>query len=99
MADYRKPIIHFEFTNEFGDHFIASSTLCDCDDIGDDIVNIGRQFNVFLKQVGYVMDNDYMLMESLTDAERDYLLDALWEFRRQRREKREERHERATVKL
>ena len=42
---------------------------------------IGEQLNTFLRQIGYIRNRDYMLMEDLTEEEHDALLDYLQDLR------------------
>ena len=52
----------------------AKSKLRIYDGINDDVLlEIGFEFNNFLRQVGYVRKEDYMLMEDLTEEEVEYL--------------------------
>lgn len=51
---------------------------------------IFSQFNIFLKQAGYVRPNDYILTDSLTEDEVEELKYHLSEYRRNKNETKEE---------
>ena len=51
---------------------------------------IFSQFNIFLKQAGYVRPNDYILPDSLTEDEREELEYRLLEYRRNKNNAKEE---------
>lgn len=46
-----------------------------------DLDVIGRQFNIFLNQCGYVRHNDNIFMEDITDEEYEAIADFLEELR------------------
>lgn len=80
--DESKIKIGFTHTDEFGNEYSASSVVevfASLDEKELDVM--GRQFNVFLKQIGYVRHNDNILMEDLTDEELEALYDYLQELR------------------
>lgn len=80
-----KLTIGFHLENEFGDKFSHESSLEVFTDLGDtDLSVIGEQFNVFLKQCGYVRRNDNIFMEDITDEEYDALADYLEELREEK---------------
>lgn len=54
------------------------------------IEEIFSQFNIFLKQAGYVRPNDYILTDSLTEDEREELECHLSEYRRNKNNMKEE---------
>ncbi|MEG1882296.1 MAG: hypothetical protein RR224_01075 [Clostridia bacterium] len=82
MQEDNKITVKFELTNEFGSHYIQESHFEVFHSLGDTELDcIGEQFNVFLKQIGYVRKNDYMLMEDLTEEEVEALADYLDEIR------------------
>ena len=74
--------IEFYLKTEFGDEFTQRSTVGVCDTAHSDICVLGEQFNSFLKQCGYPRENDYMLMEDLSERELDLLTDYLQELRK-----------------
>lgn len=45
------------------------------------LVEMGKAFNNFLRQCSFVRKNDYLFMESVTEEEYDWLLDALDSYR------------------
>ena len=54
------------------------------------IEEIFSQFNIFLKQAGYVRPNDYILTDSLTEDEREELEYHLSEYRMNKNNTKEE---------
>lgn len=67
MSDEKKVTIGFEMIDKNGCRHSARSCIRYFDEpILDDL---GEQFNTFLKQVGYIRDNDYLFMESVTEDE------------------------------
>lgn len=86
-----KLTIEFSLTDEFGNHYHASSCCGVYRDLFEtDLDVIGEQLNVFLKQCGYVRYHDRMLMEDLTDEEHDALSDYLLELRARKEQDRDE---------
>lgn len=83
MAENQNKLtIGFNFENEFGDKFSATTTAQVFNDLGEtDIDFIGDQLNIFLKQCGYARKNDHIFMEDLTEEEYDALLDYLYGLR------------------
>lgn len=78
-----KLTIGFDFENEFGDKFSATTTAQVFNDLGEtDIDFIGNQLNIFLKQCGYARKHDNIFMEDVTDEEWAALTDYLEELRR-----------------
>ena len=74
--------IGFYYENAYGSEYSSRSTINVYFDEGENELScIGEQFNAFLKMAGYVMPNDYILMESLTDDEYDELVAHLDEYR------------------
>lgn len=65
-----KVTVGFEYTNEFGDHYEAKSTFMPSsyEDRGE-LYDIGEEFNNFLRQMGFIRHNDYILMQDLTEEE------------------------------
>lgn len=75
--------IGFNYINECGEHFSASSEQTVYESLGDRTIDlIAEQFNCFLRQIGYYRPNDNILVEDLTDAEYDYLCEKLDEYRK-----------------
>jgi hypothetical protein len=65
-----------------GNTYDSSSTVEVFFDLGESELDvIGRQLNAFLKQSGYARNNDYILMEDLTEEEQDELICRLDEYR------------------
>ena len=65
-----------------GNTYDSSSTVEVFFDLGESELDIiGRQLNAFLKQSGYARNNDYILMEDLTEEEQDELIYRLDEYR------------------
>ncbi len=65
-----KVTIGFEYTNEFGDHYEAKSTFMPSDyEDGGELNDMGEAFNNFLRQMGFIRHNDYILMQDLTEDE------------------------------
>ena len=74
--------IKFEMTDEAGNNYISETTTEVFTDIGEtDLSVLGQQFNIFLKQCGYVRKNDYIFMEDVTEEEYDALADYLQSIR------------------
>lgn len=72
----------FGLVDEFGNTYKTVSKIDVTGYSGEDVLNkIGTQFNIFLKQSGYVRTGDYMLMEDLTEDELYKLSDYLEEIR------------------
>lgn len=80
--DNQKFRIKFELTDEFGNEYVNESRIDVCYECGDKEIDvIGEQFNVFLKQCGYVRKNDMIFMEDITEEEYDALAIYLDELR------------------
>ena len=74
--------IGFKFENEFGHKYSQASELEVFDELGENnLSTIGRQLNCFLKQCGFVRENDFILMESLSEDEAEALYDYLTDLR------------------
>lgn len=70
-------------TNAYDGKYIMKSQIPIYYEAGNTpIEEIFSQFNIFLKQVGYVRPNDYILTDSLTEDEREELEYHLSEYRR-----------------
>lgn len=70
--------IGFTFTDRFNNEYASSSCVEVFDSLGEtDLDVIGEQLNTFLSQIGYCRNGDCVLMEGLTEEERDALLDYL----------------------
>ena len=83
MAENQSKLtIGFNFENEFGDKFSATTTAEVFNDLGEtDIDFVGDQLNTFLKQCGYARKNDHIFMEDVTEEEMEFLYGCLAEFR------------------
>lgn len=83
--------IGFSYTDQFGNH---------CDTKIEKEVGYGihetsldalfKSFNTFLKQCGFVRENDYILTEDITEEEYDLLYTYLYKLRRRKDEKGED---------
>ena len=72
MGYNNKIKIEFRLINRFGNDYSASSETEVYDDCGHGELNIiGEKLNAFLRQVGYVMKGDFLLLEGLTEDEYD----------------------------
>jgi len=79
------------FTNAYDGKYIMKSQIPIYYEAGNTpIEEIFSQFNIFLKQAGYVRPNDYILTESLTEDEREELEYHLSEYRRNKNNTKEE---------
>lgn len=88
MEDGAKITIGFKYINEFKDRFEAESEFDVIEEVGDDeLTEIGRQFNTFLRQAGYIRHNDLMFMEDISEEEYDALQDFLDEYRAKNKER------------
>lgn len=89
-----KITISFNFTDEYKNVYSASSSMEPAYDFGETTLDcIGRQLIAFLRQITYPMQNDYLLMEDLTEDELWYLKDVLFDYRNKDKEKDEEKEE------
>lgn len=80
--DNQKFRIKFELTDEFGNDYVNESRVDVCRVCRErELDVIGEQLNVFLKQCGYVRDNDYIFMEDITEEEYEALAVYLDELR------------------
>ena len=80
--DNQKFRIKFELTDEFGNDYVNESRVDVCRVCGErELDVIVEQLNVFLKQCGYVRDNDYIFMEDITEEEYEALAVYLDELR------------------
>ncbi len=78
--------IGFHLVNEFNDRFSQESSVEVFHDLGETELDvIGKQFNIFLKQCGYVRYNDNIFMEDITDEEYEALADFLDELREEKK--------------
>ena len=86
IENQNRPTIGFNFENEFGDKFSSTTTvgLHSGQDFAD-IDLIGRQLNIFLRQCGYYRKNDCILMEDVTEEERETLANCLAELRKEKK--------------
>ena len=78
-------------TNAYDGKYIMKSQIPIYYEVGNTpIEEIFSQFNIFLKQAGYVRPNDYILTDSLTEDEREELEYHLSEYRMNKNETKEE---------
>lgn len=72
--------IGFTYVDEFGNTWSSESQESLSDEFGSlDI--IGRQFDTFLRQAGYIRNGDTVFMDSVTDEECEVLHTALENYR------------------
>lgn len=91
MEESAKIKIGFTYTDHFGSEYSASSFVEVFDSLGEtDLDVIGRQLNAFLIQIGYLRENDCMLMDDLTEDECDELHSYLMDLRERNNENDEE---------
>ena len=82
MAEEPRIELEFRLVDEFGNEFGAISNVEVFESLGEKSLEvIGRQFNTFLKQVGYPRKRDNIMMDDLTDDELDALCDYLYDMR------------------
>lgn len=80
--DNQKFRIKFELTDVYGNDYISESRVDVRYDYGErELDVIGAHLNVFLKQCGYVRNNDLIFMEDITEDEYDALAVYLEELR------------------
>lgn len=78
-------------TNAYDGEYILKSQIPIYYEAGNTpLEEIFSQFNIFLKQAGYVRPNDYILPDSLTEDEREELEYHLIEYRRNKNNAKEE---------
>ena len=86
MDKDNKLTIGFHLVHEFNDRFSQESSVEVFSDLGETELDvIGKQFNIFLKQCGYVRYNDNIFMEDITDEEYEALSDFLDELREEKK--------------
>lgn len=79
---YPNATIKFELIDENGFHYVAESTINILSDIEPSPLDIlGKQFATFLRQAGYSMEKQYLLMRSVDEEEYEYLENCLNEYR------------------
>lgn len=82
MEDNEKISIGFRFTDEFHNSFASDSTVGVFYEFGESkLTEIGRYFNLFLRQCGFYRENELMLMESLSEDEYDAVICFLDKYR------------------
>lgn len=87
MEERDKIEIGFTFTDLYGNTYSSTSLVEPFYDLGDsDEMIIGEKLNCFLKQCGYLRNNDMIYMESVTEEEVQYLDDCLCEYREKEEE-------------
>lgn len=86
MAD-NKLTISFHYENEFGDKFSATSSAETFSSLGEtDVDFIGEQLNNFLRQCGYIRNNNYIFMEDITEEEYEILAEYLDDIRQSKKQ-------------
>lgn len=86
-----KLTIGFNYENEFGDRYSATSTSEVFRSLGETEIDfIGEQLNHFLRQCGYFRKNNIIFMEDVTEEEYEALADCLNELRRSKESGRDE---------
>lgn len=90
MADDAKRVtIGFELVDKNGYRYSARSSFKYFE---EPVINeLGEMFNTFLKQAGYIRNNDYIFMEDVTEEERDAIADFLSDFRAAKERRENER--------
>ena len=74
--------IGFHLIDENANEFSQKSSMEVFTDLGDSALDtIGRQFNNFLRQCGYIRPNENIFMEDITDQEYEALADFLQDYR------------------
>lgn len=82
-----KITIGFRLEDEHGGRYTQNSTFEVFTELGEtNLEAIGRQLNCFLKQCGYVRENDLIFMEDITEDEYNELLDCLCDIRENQEE-------------
>lgn len=78
--------IGFKYIDQYGNKYNSETTTEVFYEFGDDeLTTIGRQLNVFLKQISFPRHNDWILMEDLTEKELWALQDYLTDYREEKR--------------
>jgi len=81
--------IWFRYVSEFGTPYEMKVTR----EFGafdeDTVVDLGRVFNRFLEQCGYIREHEYLFMEDVTYEEYDYLTDCLYQYRENKEQEME----------
>lgn len=86
MGNDNNLTIGFYLENEFKNSYSQKSSVEVFYDLGETELDvIGKQFNIFLKQCGYVRHNDNIFMEDITDEEYEALTDFLGELREEKK--------------
>ena len=87
MEENPKIKIGFTYTDYFSNEYSASSIVEVFDTLGEtDLDVIGRQLNAFLIQIGYLRENDCILMDDITEDECNALHEYLQELRERKNE-------------
>lgn len=84
MMDDRESVITigFSYEDELGNKYEAKSNFEVFIDLGENMLEeIGKKFNVFLSQISYIRENEYIFMEDITGEEYEALEKYLAEFR------------------
>ena len=87
MMDDRESVvtIGFSYEDELGNKYEAKSNFEVFIDLGENMLEeIGKKFNVFLSQISYIRENEYIFMEDITGEEYEALEKYLAEFREQK---------------
>lgn len=89
MLNDKRISIKFEHTDENGYFYSAESKFEVFDGFNgfdSPLDELGRAFNIFLRQVGYAFDKEYILMESIDAEEYEALAEYLEEYRKRKAE-------------
>lgn len=78
--------IKFEHVDENGYFFSAESKFKVHSEFESTLDELGKAFNIFLRQVGYVFDKDYIFMKSIDAEEYEALDEYLKEYRKGKEE-------------
>ncbi len=81
-----KVTIGFSYNDEQTENYYSAESTMDIDPQYFDVIDeLGEQFNTFLKQVGYVRNNDYIFMEDVNEDEYAALAQFLDDYRANRK--------------
>lgn len=82
MEENEKMTIEFSHTDRHDNKYHLCTTAETYPDLGEtDLDFFGDQFNVFLRQCGYIRHHDHIFMSDVTEEEREALADFLEDLR------------------
>ena len=77
--------IGFSYEDGLGNKYEAKSNFEVFINLGENVLEeLGKKFNVFLSQISYIRENEYIFMEDITGEEYEALGRYLAEFREQK---------------